>query len=100
MAQCHRELWIMCLLVRGLAFELAGKRTRIQVDAITTVTYWRNRGGKSLLLTSMTKLLWATCVANRITIIEIVHIAGSTMVVEGVDDLSRPKLASFGSERD
>lgn len=100
MAQCHRELWIVCLLVRGLAFQLAGKRIRIRVDAMTTVSYWKNGGGKSALLTSMTKLLWATCLANRITIVDIVHIAGTTMVEEGVDDLSRPKLASFGSERD
>ena len=29
MAQCHREFWIICLLVRGLTFQLAGKKIRI-----------------------------------------------------------------------
>ena len=67
MAQCHRELWIVCLLVRGLAFQLAGKKIRIRVDAKSTELYWKNGGGKSPLLTRMTKLLWATCVAHRIT---------------------------------
>lgn len=52
------------------------------------------------MLTRMTKLLWATCVSCRITIVDIVHIPGTQMVVEGVDDLSRPKPAVFGSERD
>ena len=100
MAQCHRELWIVCLLVRGLAFQLSGKKIRIRVDAKTTELYWKNGGGKSPILTRMTKLLWATCVGHRITIVGIVHIAGTRMVEEGVDDLSRPKKAVFGSERD
>ena len=65
MAQCHRELWIVCLLVRRLAFQLPRKRIRISVDAMTTVSYWKNGGWKSPLLTSMTKLLWTTCLANR-----------------------------------
>ena len=56
MAQCHRELWIVCLLVQGLAFQLVGKRIRIRVDAMTTVSYWKNGGGKSALLTSMSYL--------------------------------------------
>ena len=100
MAQCHRELWIVCLLVRGLAFQLSGKKIRIRVDAKTTELYWKNGGGKSPILTRMTKLLWATCVGHRITIVDIVHIAGTRMVEEGVDDLSRPKKTVFGSERD
>ena len=69
-------------------------------DAKTTELYWKNGGGKSPILTRMTKLLWATCVAHRITIVDIVHIAGTRMVEEGVDDLSRPKPAMLGSERD
>ena len=100
MAQCHREMWIVCLLVRGLAFQLAGKKIRIRVDAKSTELYWKNGGGKSPILTRMTKLLWATCVAHRVTIVNIVHIPGTRMVEEGVDDLSRPKAAVFGSERD
>ena len=48
----------------------------------------------------MTKLLWATCVAHRITIVDVVHIPGTRMVEEGVDDLSRPKKVVFGSEKD
>lgn len=100
MAQCHRELWIVCLLVRGLAFQLHGKKIRIRVDAKTTELYWKNGGGKSPILTNMTKLLWATCVANRITVVDVVHIPGTRMVEEGVDDLSRPKKVAFGSEKD
>ena len=100
LAQCHRELWIVCLLVRGLAFQLSGKKIRIRVDAKSTELYWKNGGGRSPILTRMTKLLWATCVAHRITIVDIVHIAGTRMVEEGVDSLSRPKAAAFGSERD
>jgi hypothetical protein len=100
MAQCHREFWILCLLVRGLARELSGRKIRVRVDANTTVLYWRNGGGTSELLTRMVKLLWATCVRCRITIVEMVHIPGVQMVVEEVDALSRPVSAKFGTERD
>ena len=100
MAQCHREFWIVCLLVRGLGRQLGGKRIRIRVDAMSTVLYWRNGGGRSAVLTRMTKLLWATCVCHRITIVDIVHIAGTRMVEEGVDAISRPAPFPFGSERD
>ena len=33
MAQCHREFWILCLLVGGLARELSGRKIRVRVDA-------------------------------------------------------------------
>ena len=48
----------------------------------------------------MTKLLWATCVRNRITIVDIVHIPGTQMVLEHVDALSRPAPTVFGTEAD
>lgn len=100
MAQCHREFWILCLLVRGLARQLHGRRIRVRVDAVTTQHYWRNGGGRSSLLTNMTKLLWATCVRNRITIIDVMHIPGTLMVTEQVDALSRPVAPAFGTEAD
>lgn len=100
LSQCHREFWILCLLVRGMARQLRGSRIRVRVDAITTQAYWRNCGGASVLLTNMTKLLWATCVRNRITIVDVVHIPGTQMVMEHVDALSRPVPTVFGTEAD
>ena len=100
LAQCHREFWILCLLVRGMARQLRGSRIRVRVDAITTQAYWRNGGRASVILTNMTKLLWATCVRNRITIVDIVHIPGTQMVLEHVDALSRPAPTVFGTEAD
>ena len=100
LAQCHREMWILCLLVRGLCRQLNGRRIRVRVDAMTTRSYWRNGGGRSKVLTDMTKLLWATCVQHRISIVDIVHIPGTQMVDEHVDALSRPVPHRLGSELD
>ncbi len=57
--------------------EMRDKRFRVRADAMVTVWYFRNSGGRSPLLNRILRFLWAQLRAADSTIVDMVHVAGS-----------------------
>jgi hypothetical protein len=86
------ELYGLAMAFRAAASNPAfrGKRFRVRVDAMVTVWYFKNYGGRSALLNKIFRFLWEQLRAVGSTIVDMVHTPGSQFVIEGTDLLSRP----------
>jgi len=93
MPQCHRELYAQGMAIREMAAnpEFRGRRFGVRVDAISTVYYWHNNGGRSQQLTRLLRFALAQCRAAGVQIVDVVHVSGVRFVEEVVDRLSRPR---------
>ena len=60
--------------------EMRGKRFRLPADAMVTVWYFRNSGGRSPLLNRILRFLWAQLRSADGTIVDMVHVAGSRLM--------------------
>ena len=78
---------------------LEDRKIQVRVDSKSTVKYVRDRGGRSEIMTFLTRHLWGIVLRHRISIVA-VHIAGEDMVKCGVDGLSRPPPPRSLSEAD
>jgi RNase P/RNase MRP subunit p29 len=92
MHQAARELYGLAMAVRAASSDpsMRGRRFRVRVDAMVTVWYFRNSGGRSSLLNKIYRFLWEQLRAVGSSIVEMVHVPGSQFVIEGTDLLSRP----------
>jgi hypothetical protein len=72
--------------------EMRGQRFRVRADAMFTVWYFQNSGGRSPLLNRILRFLWAQLRSADGTIVDMVHVAGSRFVAEVTDFLSRPPI--------
>ena len=102
MPQCHRELYALGMAIREMAAspEYRGRRFRVRVDAISTVYYWHNNGGRSQQLTRLLRFVLAQCRAAGVQIVDVVHVSGVRFVEEGVDRLSRPRAMPLNTTAD
>jgi hypothetical protein len=92
MHQAARELYGLAMAVQAASSDpsLRGRRFRVRVDAMVTVWYFRNSGGRSGLLNKIFRFLWEQLRAVGSTIVDMVHVPGAQFVIEGTDRLSRP----------
>ena len=92
MHQAARELYGLAMAFRAASSDpsMRGRRFRVRVDAMVTVWYFRNSGGRSGLLNRIYRFLWEQLRAVGSSIVEMVHVPGSQFVIEGTDRLSRP----------
>ena len=92
MYQAALELYGLAMSFRAASTDarMRNKRFRVRVDAMVTVWYFKNSGGRSILLNKVLRFLWEQLRAVGSTIVDMVHVPGSTFVSEGTDLLSRP----------
>ena len=92
MHQAALELYGLAMSVRAASSDprMRNKRFRVRVDAMVTVWYFKNSGGRSSLLNKLFRFLWEQLRAVGSTIVDMVHVPGTTFVAEGTDLLSRP----------
>ena len=92
MHQAARELYGLAMSFRAASSDprMRNKRFRVRVDAMVTVWYFKNSGGRSALLNKVFRFLWEQLRAVGSTIVDMVHVPGTTFVTEGTDLLSRP----------
>ena len=102
MHQAALELYGLAMSFRAASTrpELRGKRFRVRVDAMVTVWYFKNHGGRSPLLNRIFRFLWEQLRAVGSTIVDMVHVAGAQFVAEGTDLLSRPPFFPENSVAD
>ena len=102
MAQCHRELFALGMAIRDMAADdsYRGRRFRVRVDALASVFYWRNSGGRSKQLTRLLRFVLAQCRAAGVQIVDMVHVSGVRFVEEGIDSLSRPRELPLNTTAD
>ena len=102
MHQAARELYGLAMAFRAASSDpsLRGRRFRVRVDAMVTVWYFRNSGGRSSLLNKIYRFLWAQLRAVGSSIVEMVHVPGAQFVIEGTDLLSRPPEPPLNSIED
>jgi hypothetical protein len=93
MHQAALELYALATVVRDLASrpDTRGSRLLVRTDAMSTVWYFRNHGGRSPLLNKIFRYLYAQLSAAGMRVVDCVHISGLQMIAEGVDALSRPR---------
>ncbi len=92
MHQAALELYGLAMSVRAASSDprMRNKRFRVRVDAMVTVWYFKNSGGRSGLLNKLFRFLWELLRAVGSTIVDMVHVPCTTFVAEGTDLLSRP----------
>jgi len=102
MHQAALELYGLAMSFRAASTrpEMRGKRFRVRVDAMVTVWYFKNYGGRSPLLNRIFRFLWEQLRAVGSTIVDMVHVAGTQFVSEGTDLLSRPPFFPENSVAD
>ena len=90
MPQCHRELFALGMAIRDMAAadSYRGRRFRVRVDALASVFYWKNSGGRSKQLTRLLRFVLAKYRAAGFQIVDMVHVPGVRFVEEGIDSLS------------
>ena len=96
----HREMLGLVMAVWVCAEELSDRHVQIRVDSTSTVKYVRDRGGPSEVMTFLAKRLWGFLIRYRVSLVGVSHIAGTEMVENGVDGLSRPSPPKSLSEWD
>jgi len=98
----HRKLYALGMAIREIAAspEFRGQRFRVRVDAISTVYYWHNNGGRSHQLTRLLRFVLVQCRAAGVQIVDVVHVPGVRVVEEGVDRLSRPRAMPLNTTAD
>ena len=102
MHQAALELYALATVVRDLASrpDSRGCRLLVRTDAMSTVWYFRNHGGRSPLLNKIFRYLYAQLSAAGMRVVDCVHISGLQMIAEGVDALSRPRPHRLNSTAD
>ena len=92
MHQAALELYGLAMSFRAASTDprMHNKRFRVRVDAMVTVWYFKNSGGRSSLLNKVFRFLWEQLRAVGSTIVDMVHVPGTQFVSEGTDLLSRP----------
>jgi hypothetical protein len=80
------ELLALGMTMREMAAspEYRGRRFRVRVDAISTVYYWRNHGGRSQQLTPLLRFVLAQCRAAGVQIVDVALVSGVRFVDEGL----------------
>jgi len=100
LAHVHREMLGLVFAVAVAPSLLTDRSVQIRVDSTSTVKYVRDRGGRSEIMSYLTKRLWSLFFRHRISLARICHIKGVEMVEEGVDGISRPPTPKALSEAD
>ena len=82
----YKELLAVLMALKSFAPHLEGKSVQFLCDSVTAVAYLNNLGGPSVALTDLAERIWATALANRITL-SARHLAGT--LNDWADRLSR-----------